>query len=81
MHLSVDSVSKSFGDSKTRKLVLDNVSFTISSGEFVALVGSSGSGKSTMMRLVAGLDRPSAGTITVDGVPVKRPGSDRGMVF
>ena len=81
MHLSVDSVSKSFGDSKTRKLVLDNVSFTISSGEFVALVGSSGSGKSTMMRLVAGLDRPSAGTITVDGVPVKGPGSDRGMVF
>jgi len=81
MHLSVDSVSKSFGEGKARKLVLENVSFTISSGEFVALVGSSGSGKSTMMRLVAGLDRPSAGTISVDGVPVKGPGSDRGMVF
>jgi NitT/TauT family transport system ATP-binding protein len=81
MELRVDSVSKSFGQGPARKLVLDNISFTIRSGEFVALVGSSGSGKSTVMRLVAGLDRPSSGAIHLDGQPVRGPGSDRGMVF
>jgi len=44
-------------------------------------VGSSGSGKSTVMRLIAGLDRPSSGTITLDGQAVRGPGFDRGMVF
>jgi NitT/TauT family transport system ATP-binding protein len=62
-------------------LVLDAINFTVNTGEFVALVGSSGSGKSTVMRLVAGLDRPTCGQILVDGVPVRGPGSDRGMVF
>ena len=81
MHLSVDSVSKSFGEGKTRKLVLENISFELVSGQFMALVGSSGSGKSTVMRLIAGLERPSEGSIHLDGVPVRRPGSDRGMVF
>jgi NitT/TauT family transport system ATP-binding protein len=61
--------------------VLDSVSFDLHSGQFVALVGSSGSGKSTMMRLIAGLDQPSAGEIRLDGELVRRPGADRGMVF
>lgn len=81
MQLRVDQVDKSFGSGARRKLVLDQVSFTVNTGEFVALVGSSGSGKSTMMRLVAGLERPSAGVITIDGRPVRGPGADRGMVF
>ncbi|MCP9800845.1 ABC transporter ATP-binding protein [Synechococcus sp. RedBA-s] len=81
MHLSVNGVSKSFGDGRQAKLVLDDISFSIKSGEFVALVGSSGSGKSTVMRLIAGLERPSAGVIALDGKSVHGPGSDRGMVF
>jgi len=81
MHLSISGVSKSFGDGSRAKLVLDDINFELDSGEFVALVGSSGSGKSTVMRLIAGLERPSSGTITVDGNPVRGPGSDRGMVF
>jgi NitT/TauT family transport system ATP-binding protein len=81
MALCVDSLCKSYGAGPSRKLVLDQVSFTIRSGQFVALVGRSGSGKSTVMRLVAGLDRPSSGSIHLDGVPVTGPGSDRGMVF
>jgi NitT/TauT family transport system ATP-binding protein len=81
MHLQVENVSKKFGAGRSSKLVLDGINFTVKAGEFVALVGSSGSGKSTIMRLVAGLDRPTAGEILVNGVPVRAPGSDRGMVF
>ena len=81
MHLHIDNVSKHFGEGQRRKLVLDGINFHLNTGEFVALVGSSGSGKSTVMRLVAGLERPSAGTITLDGCPVQGPGPDRGMVF
>ncbi len=81
MHLSVDNVSKTFGVGRAAKCVLDGISFEVNTGEFVALVGSSGSGKSTVMRLVAGLERPTSGVITVDGQVVRGPGSDRGMVF
>ena len=81
MHLQVSAISKSFGDGAAAKLVLDRISFDLNAGDFLALVGSSGSGKSTVMRLIAGLERPSAGKITIDGQPVRGPGSDRGMVF
>jgi NitT/TauT family transport system ATP-binding protein len=81
MHLQVSNVCKSFGHGKASKLVLDHVSFDLHSGEFLALVGRSGSGKSTVIRLIAGLDHPSSGSICLDGQPVVGPGSDRGMVF
>jgi NitT/TauT family transport system ATP-binding protein len=81
MHLQIDRLCKSFGYGNARKEVLREVSFAVHSGEFVALVGSSGSGKSTVMRLIAGLDQPSGGAISIDGRPVTAPGSDRGMVF
>ena len=81
MHLRVSNVSKSFGHGGASKLVLDRISFDLHAGQFLALVGSSGSGKSTVMRLIAGLDRPSSGSISIDGRPVRGPGSDRGMVF
>ena len=81
MHLSVCGVSKSFGEGRTKQLVLDNINFELHAGEFVALVGSSGSGKSTVMRLVAGLERPSVGVISMNGTPIRGPGADRGMVF
>lgn len=81
MHLQVSNVCKSFGRGRNAKLVLDHVSFSLDSGDFKALVGSSGSGKSTVMRLISGLDQPSSGVISMDGRPVDGPGSDRGMVF
>jgi NitT/TauT family transport system ATP-binding protein len=81
MHLQASNVCKRFGHGPQAKLVLDQVSFDLHGGEFLALVGSSGSGKSTVMRLIAGLDRPTGGSISIDGQPVRRPGSDRGMVF
>ena len=81
MHLQVSSVCKSFGYGPKAKQVLDSVSFDLHSGQFLALVGSSGSGKSTVMRLIAGLDLPSSGEIRLDGQLIRGPGADRGMVF
>ena len=81
MHLQVSSVCKSFGYGPKAKQVLDSVSFDLHSGQFMALVGSSGSGKSTVMRLIAGLERPSSGEIRLDGELIRGPGADRGMVF
>jgi NitT/TauT family transport system ATP-binding protein len=60
---------------------LRDVNLTVPEGEFVALVGASGSGKSTFARLVGGLDAPTRGTISVGGRPVTGPGRDRGFVF
>ena len=77
MELLVQNLSKSFGD----KTVLENINFSMQSGEFVTFVGSSGCGKSTLLRLIAGLDQQSSGIINVNGAPVEGPGPDRGMVF
>jgi NitT/TauT family transport system ATP-binding protein len=84
--LSVDGVAKTYrrreGWNTTRLLhVFENISFTVRDGEFVSIIGPSGCGKSTLLNMAAGLDKLSAGTISVDGVPVRGPGLDRGVVF
>jgi len=60
---------------------LEDVSLHVRDREFVSLVGTSGCGKSTILRLVAGLAEPTAGDVYVDGEHVEGPGADRGMVF
>ncbi len=67
MAVVVEGVGKSFGD---RIRALDDVSLTLAPGEFVLLTGPSGSGTSTLLNLVAGFDRPDAGTIVVGGLSV-----------
>ena len=81
MKLDVNNISKYFGEGSNKKKAIDEVSFSISSGEFKTLVGSSGSGKSTILRIIAGLENPSKGNVKVDGKVVHGPGLDRGMVF
>ena len=53
MKLDVNNISKYFGEGSNKKKAIDEVSFSISSGEFKTLVGSSGSGKSTILRIIA----------------------------
>jgi putative ABC transport system ATP-binding protein len=62
---------KYFIDTPNELHVLDNVNLKIEDGEFVALVGASGSGKSTFMNIVGALDSPTSGEYTIDGVPVQ----------
>ncbi len=75
--LQLNNVSKSFGN----QCVLKDISLSIHPGEFVAVVGYSGTGKTTFINLIAGLIAPDSGTILLNGQPVKGPGPDRGIVF
>ena len=85
--LSVEDVSKTFrvrgGRYSEDHLlpVLRHISFDVKEGEIVSLVGESGCGKTTLLRIVQGLVRLDAGKITVDGEQVSAPGRDRGFVF
>jgi NitT/TauT family transport system ATP-binding protein len=64
------------------KSVLENVNLNVPSGAFVTLVGASGCGKSTFLRLLLGAEQPTSGAITLDGEPLPpEPGPDRGIVF
>jgi NitT/TauT family transport system ATP-binding protein len=66
--VSLDRVSKRFGAAPGGVVALDGVNLAIEKGEFVCVVGASGCGKTTLLNLVAGLDRPSAGTITTSSL-------------
>ncbi|MEB3826164.1 ABC transporter ATP-binding protein [Phormidium sp. CCY1219] len=81
MHLEVDNLTKAFPRRGGSLLALQNINLHVETGEFVCVVGASGSGKSTFLRLIAGLEMPTKGEILVDGVSVKGPAPDRGMVF
>jgi nitrate/nitrite transport system ATP-binding protein len=75
--LSIEGVGMSFASS----VVLDDIDLAIRKGEFVSLIGHSGCGKSTLLNLVAGLLKPTAGTILLADKHVDGPGPDRGVVF
>jgi nitrate/nitrite transport system ATP-binding protein len=70
-----------FSTENSTRLVLKNVHLKIEQGEFIAIVGYSGAGKTTLMSLIAGLVRPTRGSVVVGGNPVRGPGRDRGVVF
>ena len=65
--LETKDLRKVYGSGDTEVRALDGVNLTVEKGEFVAVVGTSGSGKSTLLHMLGGLDRPTGGTVTVDG--------------
>src|SRR5438045_181677 len=79
--LAIENVSKSFKGASGSVLALDNVSLNVAEGEFVCLVGASGGGKSTLLNIIAGLEKPDSGTVQVDGKLVTGPGRQRLVMF
>src|SRR5881396_2686208 len=75
--LELKNVNKNFGPHS----VLKAINLSIEKGEFVAIVGFSGAGKTTLINLIAGLLRPDSGTVTLNDLEITAPGPDRGIVF
>ena len=76
-----DAVRRIYGSQDRGIVTLDGVDLDIADKEFVAIVGPSGCGKTTCLRMVAGFDRPSSGSVTVDGATVNGPSPARAVVF
>ena len=80
-YLELQNVSKGYGANGRRTEVLRDINLDVQNGEFVAIVGFSGAGKTTLISLIAGLMRPDAGKITLNHSEIAEPGPDRGLVF
>ena len=61
--------------------VIDDISFSISDGEFISIVGPSGCGKTTLMNIIAGFVRPTSGKVMLDGIEINGPSQNRGVIF
>lgn len=91
-HLSLQNISKvfpgrnSFANKMLRRtskefVAIANIDLEVSPNTFVSIIGPSGCGKSTLLNIIAGLSRPTTGTVSINHQPVVAPGPDRGVVF
>jgi NitT/TauT family transport system ATP-binding protein len=80
-YLSIQGAGKTYNPGPDATVALRNLSFEVSSGEFVSILGASGCGKSTLLMMVAGLESITAGRISVGGEAVLRPRPDVGIIF
>lgn len=81
--VKADMLGKSFPGGKRgeENVVFENVNFRLKEGEFITCIGHSGCGKSTILNILAGLDKPSGGCVFVNGELIDGPGLDRAVVF
>src|SRR5262245_54413313 len=79
--LRIDGLSKTFEVGNGRVAALGDIDLVVGTGEFVCLLGASGCGKPTLLRIIAGFETATAGTVLVHDRPVAGPGPDRGIVF
>lgn len=80
--IRIENVSKSFLNADGTVLnALNEVNFSVQPGSFISLIGPSGCGKTTLLRAIAGLNLADKGTVYLDGVPVTKPGYERGFAF
>jgi nitrate/nitrite transport system ATP-binding protein len=80
-YLELKNVCKSYGEGKNKTEVLTNINLKIEEGEFVAIVGFTGSGKTTLVNLLAGLIEPDSGQILFKGQPISGTSHERGVIF
>ena len=81
MKIAVRDVWRQYNGTHGLVTALEGIDLEVGEGEFVCIVGPSGCGKTTLLRIVAGLEVPTSGTVTLDGIPIKGPSPERGMVF
>ena len=79
--LRVEHLTRIYGTGDTAVTALDDVSFSVEAGEFIAIIGSSGSGKSTLMHLMGGIDRPTSGTVKLQGQDIFAGSDEQLAVF
>ncbi len=80
--LALRQVVKAYRSAAGERMVaLDDVSFDVHSGEFLCLLGPTGCGKTTILNILAGLERPTSGEVLLDGAPIPGPGPDRAVLF
>ena len=80
--IELNHVSFEYIDKKNQVLgALEDVSSTIEDGQFVSIIGASGCGKSTILSILAGLNRPKSGEVLINGEKIKGTGKDRSVVF
>jgi nitrate/nitrite transport system ATP-binding protein len=75
------NVSKSFGEGTEATHVLKDIDLDVQEGEFLVLLGFSGTGKTTLINLMAGLEFPTKGSVSFKGKPIEGPGPERGVIF
>lgn len=79
--LRVENLCKTYGKDDNMVKALDNVSFSVSKGEFLAIIGPSGSGKSTLLHILGGVDRPTSGKVYMDGCDVYSQNEEQLAIF
>ena len=79
--LQFQNVSIGFGTGTARAEVLKSLTLSVAEGEFLAILGFSGTGKTTLINLLAGLTKPEKGIVTFKGAAISGPGPERGLVF
>ena len=79
--ISVEHISKIYGEGVNRVAALDDVSFEVEQGEFIAIIGPSGSGKSTLLHILGAVDRPTGGRLIVNGQDVFQQNEEQLAVF
>ncbi len=79
--LKVEHLSRTYGKGENLVKAVDDVSFSVEQGEFVAIIGASGSGKSTLLHMIGGVDRPTSGSIWINGKDISQLGPDQLAIF
>ncbi len=79
--LEIKNVNRTYKDEDSTVEALTNVNLTINKGEFVSIIGSSGCGKTTLLRLIAGFDKPQTGELLLNGKKITEPSPERGYVL
>ncbi|WP_036150703.1 ABC transporter ATP-binding protein [Maribacter forsetii] len=80
-YLELNNIYKTYGEGENSTEVLSNINLTMDEGEFVAIVGFTGSGKTTLVNLINGLLQPTSGEVLFKGVPVTDTSHERGVIF